>query len=311
MPTKIEWTEETWNPITGCTKVSPGCTHCYAERMARRLAGRYGYPEAPHQFDVTLHEDRLEQPFSWRKPTTGFVCSMGDLFHRDVPDEWIDRVWATMLLCPQHTFQVLTKRAERLPRYLSRIEHDPDFPNTSLRYARVLQAARVIRAKRPDLLRVPISDPAICPGRNIWLGVTAEDQLRADERIPLLLQAPAAIRFVSIEPMLGPVDLRQAHEMAYDHGVPATRRLSWVICGGETGPGARPVHPDWVRDLRDQCVAAGVPFFFKKWGGPQGQGWVIDGKLYSGHLIDGQEWREMPAVPTYRISIPKEEMWAR
>lgn len=238
--TKIEWTERTWNPITGCTAISPGCANCYARRMAHRLAGRVGYPAAPNEFDVTLRPERLGEPLSWRKPSTVFVCSMADLFHKDVPDEWIDEIWATMLLTPEHTYQVLTKRADRMREFLTAMPIDPVPPN-------------------------------------IWIGVTAEDQQRANERIPYLLQTPAAVRFVSVEPMIGPVDLRPAHDAAYDTGVCPVVKVGWIIIGAETGPGRRPCRLEWVRNLVQQCQAAGVAVFVKKL--------EIDGKV-TGNVAD-------------------------
>ena len=233
MSTKIEWCEETWNPVTGCTAVSAGCEHCYAKRMANRLRGRYGYPQ-DEPFKVTLHPGRLDKPLHWKKPRHIFVCSMGDLFHRDVPFEFIDRVWTIMLRSPDHTFLVLTKRPERMMEFWEEL---------GCYY-----------------------DDGVLP--NLWLGVSVENQKTADERIPILLQIPAAVRFVSVEPMLGPVDLI---DHLPDWDMPGdspeyTTGLDWVICGGESGPGARPMHPDWARQLRDDCVAAGVPFFFKQWG---------------------------------------------
>jgi len=249
MTTKIEWCQETWNPVTGCTPISEGCTHCYAQRMAKRLAGRYGYP-ADYPFKVTFHPDRLEDPLKWRKPRQIFVCSMGDLFHDDVSFYDIEKVFNTINDCdPQrnggvdHRFLILTKRPKRMKSFFEMSDND---------------------------WRIALNP-------SIWLGVTAENQKRADERIPILLQIPAAVRFVSVEPMLGPVDLRNYlfHEDC-DHydcdencmvGInPPYAGLIWTICGGESGPGARPMHPDWARLLRDQCVAAGVPFFFKQWG---------------------------------------------
>jgi len=232
MPTKIEWTEETWNPVTGCTKVSAGCQNCYAERMAKRLAGRYGYP-ADDPFRVTLQEDQLSKPLSWRKPRMVFVCSMGDLFHPDVPDEYITQIFDVMAKARwyRQTFQVLTKRPERMREHL--------------------------------LARKALTAP------NVWLGVTAENQETADQRIPILLQTPAAVRFVSCEPLLGSLDLAEGgHGWLFVTDLTDGRRthLDWVIVGGESGPKARPAHPDWFRSIRDQCQSAGVPFFFKQWG---------------------------------------------
>ena len=205
---KIEWLArpgtlpESWNPVTGCTKVSEGCANCYAERMSKRLAGRFGYPEAPHQFDVTLHPDKLDLPMKWRKPRTVFVVSMGDLFHEDVLTQTIALTWRTMHHAPDHTFLVLTKRPSRMLRFL----------------------------KTYDIKPLP----------NVWLGSTVENDKHYD-RIHDLLQCPAAVRFVSIEPMLGPVDL--SYWLDYDVSIGERPALDWIIVGGETGPGAR---PPWI-----------------------------------------------------------------
>lgn len=277
---KIEWTEATWNPVTGCTPISEGCEHCYAKRMATRLRGRCGYPE-DEPFRVTAHPDKLDEPHHWLKPRKIFVCSMGDLFHEDAT--WKrDGVFSTVWSCRWHRFMFLTKRAQRMS---GALDH---------------------------FYRVWKYGPKPFP--NLWLGVSAENQRRADERIPVLLEIPAVRRFVSIEPMLGPVDLRRAF------GTEGPRQtyieqLDWVICGGETGPGARPLHPDWVRSLRDQCQAAGVPFFFKSWGDwypnwsemPRddidygkphvsvgGLSFVRCGKKQAGRMLDGRTWDEEP-----------------
>jgi len=299
MTTKIEWTDETWSPVTGCTKISPGCAHCYAEHMARRLAGRCGYPESPHHFDVTLHPDRLNQPLRWRKPRMIFVCSMSDLFHEDIPTEFIIRIFDTIRATPHHIYQILTKRPARM---LSLLKHSLGM-----------------------LTAWPL------PG--VWLGVTVENQKAANERIPLLLQTPAAVRFVSCEPLLGPLNLSgylscpecggsgyvaDGRGSAEPCGCNAEPRLDWVIVGGESGPGARPMHPDWVRSLRDQCQSAGVSFFFKQWGEwlpnvygdksiPNGTDFNVKhhlfddgvavarvGKKAAGRLLDGRTWDEMP-----------------
>jgi protein gp37 len=250
MPSKIAWTNETWNPVTGCTKISPGCAHCYAERMARRLAGRYGYPEAPHHFDVTLHPDRLAQPLRWKKPRLVFVCSMGDLFHEDVPWNFIERIYGVMYEAKQHTFQVLTKR----PRYMA------EFTNHAL-----LPSPRYM-----NCVDVPII------WRNVWLGVTAENQEYADKRIPELLQAPAAVRFVSVEPMLGPVDLSP-----YLHC-----GISWCIIGAESGPKHRPMNEDWARRLIAQCKQANVAVFYKQA--------YQNGKIVHLPKMDGKQYTEYP-----------------
>ena len=265
MSTKIEWATETWNPVTGCTKISEGCQNCYAKRMANRLRGRYGYP-ADEPFRVTFHRDRIEQPLKWKKPRKIFVCSMGDLFHSGLTGWMINEVWMMIRNAPQHIFILLTKR-----------------PGAMKAWTR---AAAQVKAW-------PVEE--IWP-ENAWLGVTAENQKCADERIPILLQIPAAVRFVSVEPMLGCVDLeRLCYENGVceidalhgSHGVIRPHRgsntsLDWVICGGETGPGARPMKKDWVYGLKGQCVDAGVPFFFKKWG-PSGR-----------RDVDGEMWEQWP-----------------
>lgn len=248
--TKIEWADRTINPVTGCTPISPGCNNCYAKRMAKRLAGRYGYPNGDG-FNVTLHPGRLadiEALAKVKKPQRVFVGSMTDLFHPEVPFDFLRRLWADMSnpFVNHHTFMILTKRPGRMLEFFDWMEMQEFKVETYL--------------------------------PNIWVGVTAENQEQADKRIPLLLQTPVTVRFVSVEPMLGPVDLTNIYYenvTAIDalnglHGFPKPHaegpKLDWVICGGETGPGARPMHPDWARSLRDQCQAAVVPYFFKQWG---------------------------------------------
>ena len=259
MEHKIGWlnrpgtTGETYNPVTGCTKISPGCKNCYAERMSKRLRGRFGYPQ-DDPFAVTLHEDKLNLPLKWQKPRTVFVCSMGDLFHEDVPFKYIDRIWRRMDATPQHTYMVLTKRPARLLEYWA------------------------YRAERSRADSLAFS--------NVILGVTVENQDHED-RIPLLLQCPAAKRFVSYEPALGAVDFRpwmpcvtcgNSGKVGYSSDTaedcPDCKGMSvyqamegafldYVIAGAETGPGARPADPAWFRSVRDQCAGAGVPFFMK------------------------------------------------
>lgn len=270
MPTKIEWAEETWNPITGCTPISEGCQNCYARRMAKRLAGRCGYPfENP--FKVTLHPDKLEQPLRWKKPRMIFVCSMGDLFHEDVPDQIIGQVWHYATMAKQHTYLFLTKRPDRMKDIFTRIANT--YPNQY-------------------------------PAPNIWLGVTAENQARADERIPITLQIPAAVRFVSVEPMLGPIRLQRDWLMCpggaeYGHGMSLTRvhaggccdrhpRIHWVICGSESGPNRRKTKIEWIRDLREQCISANVPFFLKQM--------EINGRMVKMPELDGKIWAQFPEV---------------
>lgn len=263
MSTNIEWTDATWNPVTGCTKVSQGCKHCYAERMATRLKAM-GQPRYANGFALTCHQDALEQPLKWRKPRRVFVNSMSDLFHEEVPDEFILKVWRTMLRCPQHTFQVLTKRPDRMADFTSRLRFD----NRG--------SGKMWLSDDPDARNGwrPHGGAGCTPRPNIWLGTSVENQDAADSRIRHLLNTPAAVRFLSLEPLLGPLpglNLEGIH---------------WVIVGGESGPGARPMHPEWARDIREQCVAAGVPFFFKQWGGVN--------KKRAGRLLDGREWNEMP-----------------
>lgn len=241
--TAIEWCDVVWNPVTGCTKVSQGCKNCYAERMAKRFwKGR--------QFsELQIHDERLDEPLHWWKPRRVFVNSMSDLFHPSVPTIWLDRVFFTMAIASQHTFLVLTKRPEIMRKYLS------DF---------------LTRARIDLLAEVPWYMAQEWPLPNVWVGVSVEDQNAADERIPYLQQTPAAVRFVSCEPLLGPVDLEPYLDNAFiyetEHSGYTYPALDWVICGGESGPGARPMHPDWARSIREQCQAANVPFFFKQWG---------------------------------------------
>ncbi|SLD17838.1 DUF5131 family protein [Mycobacteroides abscessus] len=248
--TGIEWTDATWNPVTGCDKVSPGCDHCYAETFAERWRGTRGhYFETG--FDVQLRPDKLGLPLRWTKPRRIFVNSMSDLFHDKVPDEYIARVFAVMALAPQHTFQVLTKRHGRM--------------RSLLNSAYFLQAVGRVWAEPPSDWPLPRDwRVPVWPLPNVWLGVSAEDQKRAELRIPALLDTPAAVRWISAEPLLGPVNL---HTDPIEAGTPFWgSQLDWVVVGGESGPGARPMHPDWARSMRDQCVAAGVPFLFKQWG---------------------------------------------
>jgi protein gp37 len=229
----IEWTESTWNPITGCTKVSPGCKHCYAERMALRLQAM-GQPNYANGFDVTLHEHMLELPLRWKKPQMIFVNSMSDLFHTEVPLEFIQDVFDIMRRASWHTFQILTKRSDRLLELNSEIE----WPT------------------------------------NVWMGVSIENE-QYTFRIEHLRQTSAHIKFLSLEPLLGPLpDLDLCG-------------IDWVIVGGESGPRARPMAREWVIDIRDQCIAARVPFFFKQWGGIN--------KKRSGRILQGRMWDEMPA----------------
>jgi protein gp37 len=244
----IEWTESTWNPVTGCDKVSPGCKHCYAERMAERLQAM-GQPNYKDGFDLTLQPQMLELPLRWRKPQTTFVNSMSDLFHEDVPIEYVQRVFDVMRRAHWHRFQVLTKRAARLAELDRRLVWSP----------------------------------------NIWMGVSVESN-RYLERVEHLQKTRAWIKFLSLEPLLGPLDELDL------------RGTDWVIVGGESGPKARPMDASWVLGIRDKCRGARVPFFFKQWGGKN--------KKKAGRLLDGKTWDEMPRAanqegsPTRLCVIP-------
>lgn len=352
---KIEWCDASWNPIVGCSVVSPGCTNCYAMGHAARIvrcangaASHYDGTTQPSKAGpvwtskVALAPDHiLTAPLRWRRPRRIFVNSMGDLFHEAVPDAWIDRVFAVMALAPQHTFQVLTKRAKRMRVYMTgdwsvRVYQDIDGDPRGATSCGCLAGGK--------------------PLPNVWLGVSAEDQTLAEKRIPDLLETPAAVRWLSAEPLLGPIDFDDfrppnsptrgdpfpltgrmiwAAARGFDDSVNAcagyTGKLDWVVVGGESGPGARPMHPQWARDIRDQCAAAGVPFFFKQWGE-----WGVDrpraggdlggdiragrvrhvcaarendghfrsgdvhmrrvGKARAGRMLDGREHNDMPEV---------------
>jgi protein gp37 len=231
---RIEWTDATWNPVTGCTKISPGCKNCYADRMARRLQAM-GQPRYRNGFSVTLQPDVLEEPLRWSKPKLVFVNSMSDLFHEAVPLPYIRRVFEVMERADWHIFQVLTKRNERL-------------------------AAIAGQLRWPE---------------NVWMGVSVENQDYV-ARIGSLQKVPASVRFLSVEPLLGPISFLPL------------KGIHWVIVGGESGPRARPMQPQWVRAIRDRCRTKGVPFFFKQWGGVH--------KVKAGRSLDGRAWDEMPAV---------------
>jgi len=265
---KIEWTDQTWNMVTGCTKISPGCRGCYAETMHRRLMGIASQKEKyfrPFNDGAFPYEPALEEPFLVKKPIMFFSPSMSDLFHKQIPLAYIAKVWAVMYLNPQHTFQVLTKRADRLPELASE-----SFNKLFLIYVHELIASH----DYPHGLFAPRSIGEL-PLKNVWLGVSCEDQQRADERIPFLIKTPAAVRFLSCEPLIGPINLNRIapfscgaiNSLSY-HPISSPDKpfIDWVICGGESGRTARPMHPDWARSLREQCKAAGVPFFFKQWG---------------------------------------------
>lgn len=365
--TKIEWTHregtkgETWNPIVGCSIVSPGCTNCYAMGQAGRIqrmtpGSHYeGTTKAVNGHDVwtgtmkLAPESIVRKPLHWTKPRTIFVNSMSDLFHDMVPDEWIDRVFATMALTPQHTYQVLTKRPARMRRYFD------DAGEVSRQWFIAANAGRLVE-DGDTALDVISTGPWPLP--NVWLGVSAERQQEADARIPDLLNTPAAVRFVSAEPLLGPIDftkisiacatggsmrlnslngrVRDLSDIEPRQDGERANALDWIIVGGESGAGARPMHPDWARSIRDQCEATGTAFFFKQWGAwretydrdrddpdwrkcdfeaaatPDGQWLNIEGgqgfhgervvrvmptsKARAGRLLDGREWNGMPTA---------------
>jgi len=262
---KIEWTDETWNPVTGCTKVSQGCKNCYAEREWPRLT-RLVPSYAGRDFtDVRTHEDRLDKPLHWKRPRRIFVNSMSDLFHPDVSDAFIDRVFAVMALAPHHVFQVLTKRPERMREYLTAGDLTE----------RVIREAFRMDCEGGAWMNADhhIGGYKVMPLPNAWLGVSVEDQATADERIPLLLETPAAVRWISAEPLLGQVN---AGLYLSRTNMPGLRLMpgfadplpgiDWVVVGGESGPNARPMSIQWARLLRDQCAVAGVSFLFKQWG---------------------------------------------
>lgn len=269
----IEWTDATWNPTTGCDRVSPGCDHCYALSLAARLKkmGSKDYKQdgdprtSGPGFALQVHPDRLDQPLKWRKPRRVFVNSMSDLFHPKVPDEFIAQVWAVMSMARHHTFQVLTKR----PRRMRGLVGHPMF-KLMVNTARLERCVSVL----PDSRQA--DGTYAWPLRNVWVGTSVEDQQRADERIPALLATPAAVRFLSCEPLLGEVNLH-----ADDLG-----GLDWVIVGGESGPDHRPMDQWWVTVLLTQCIEGGVPFFFKQWGGRTPKS--------GGRLLHGRTWDEFP-----------------
>ena len=294
--TGIEWCDATWNPVTGCTEVSPGCDHCYAKTFAERWRGTPGH-YFERGFDVQLRPDKLDQPLRWRKPRRIFVNSMSDLFHDQVPDEFIARVFAVMALAPQHTFQLLTKRHARMRSLLNwRSDFEHHVWDIWSNYETPASAPTMEDAPWPGW-----------PLPNVWLMVSAENQQWYDIRTSALRETPAAVRGVSAEPLLGPIDADLTG-------------IDWVIVGGESGRGARPMHPDWARGLRDQCQAAGVAFLFKQWGewapgnhrdptldrqvpipyrpdcpDPYPLGWVRRvGKKAAGRELDGRTWDEYP-----------------
>ena len=302
--TEISWTDATWNPVTGCTRVSPGCDHCYIERTPPfRIEGRkFEGRGIGSSTGVQLHQERLTRPMKWRKPRRVFVCSLADLFHADVPDDYIAQVFAVMAANyewdrPTHVFQVLTKRPARMRALLS---------SSGFRSMVAGHVARMTDEAHADRVHDNVMHHH-WPLPNVWVGVTAENQEWADKRVPLLLKTPAAVRFVSVEPMLGPLKLCSCYPggMSYgtcdgaqeDCAAHGRNALDWVICGGESGPSARPMQPQWAMGLRDQCSVACIPFHFKQWGE-----WVPDdagvmtrvGKRKAGRELDGRTWDEYP-----------------
>lgn len=279
--TGIEWTDATWNPVTGCTEVSPGCDHCYAKTFAERWRGTPGH-YFENGFDVQRRPGKLDLPLRWKKPRRIFVNSMSDLFHADVDDDYIIDVFVIMAMTPRHTFQVLTKRHARMRSLLS----GEGF------YDDVL--ARLEIVKHPETAYVHWPLP------NVWLGVSTENQQWADIRIPALLDTPAAVRFISAEPLLGPIDLTPNGYLSPDEF--DRPGIAWVIVGGESGPGARMMSPDWARDLRDECQNADVPFLFKQWGewAPINDKDTMQrvGKHRAGRELDGRTWDQYPEAVT-------------
>lgn len=305
--TNISWTETTWNPVIGCSKVSPGCAHCYAEELSKspkmRRFGYTGLPWTPAnaELNVQLKPERLEQPLHWREPRRVFVNSMSDLFHELVPFSFIDKVFAVMALTPWHIYQILTKRPERMREYMQ----------SGRKVAIWVQAEQMMLMGRryfgPTLTGTlgsytyqggPMDDKP-WPLSNVWLGTSIENQRWADERIPHLLKVPATVRFLSCEPLLGPLDLTIAklpseatcHPLKVQEGnYPVSGfvgPIKWVIVGGESGPHFRPMNLNWARSIRDQCIEAGAAFFFKQSGGRRSE---------TGKLLDGVEWAQMPEV---------------
>jgi protein gp37 len=368
---KIEWTDATWNPTAGCWPVSPGCLNCYAGREAARLAtnpklfGKYEgtaeWKDGRARWTNVVREwpSALEIPLRWKRPRQIFVDSMSDLFHEGFSNEYIAAVFGVMAATPWHTYQVLTKRAERLPEWFA--WHAAEAERDGEAWIPIMRAAcerlptdLAERLQEEGIARDGTSATEPWPLPNVWLGVSVEDQQRADERLPHLLRTPAAVRWVSAEPLLGPVDFESDSGTIGDRGNRVLRQafgyprmlwacptcdgtryaetdpvarpcsacggtgvgLRWVVVGGESGPRARPMHPDWARSLRDQCVTAGVPFLFKQWGAwapddrdkppditltnMDGQQMAEVGKKAAGRELDGVTWDQYPA---YRLHV--------
>jgi len=283
---KISWTDASWNPVTGCSRVSPGCENCYAEALSLRFGWtKLPWSKANASANVVCHEDRLSLPIRWRRPRRVFVNSMSDLFADEVPDFFVLRVFGAMAAAPQHSFQVLTKRPARMARMLSswsRLEVS-DVARSLLSF--VPHAESVYEAARNVSWPLP----------NVWLGTSVEDQRRADERIPHLLQTPAAVRFLSCEPLLGPIDiglLGTMPESISKRYALVCERIQWVIVGGESGRGYRPMDERWAISIRDECRNAGVAFFFKQSAGPKPETMPhlpgADGARYRWHQYPGE-----------------------
>ncbi len=304
---QIEWTDATWNPVTGCSRVSKGCENCYAERLAatrlRQHPSRAGLTDANGRWngEVRFNPQWLDWPLRAQRPRRIFVAAHGDLFHENVPDAWIDSIFAVMALSGRHVFQVLTKRPERMREYMHVGEGRMAAAIMDWLAEGPATPVPISPRRRCDLLRIAEAGRPWFnwPLPNVWLGVSAEDQPTADERTRYLLQTPSAVRWLSLEPLLGPLDLRQIRlpgELSTLDALAPRRghmeefgwpRLDWVVAGGESGPRARPMEAAWARSLRDQCLCAGVPFFFKQWGGttPAKSG---------GRLLDGRTWDMLP-----------------
>lgn len=339
---RIAWTEATWNPIRGCSKISNGCVNCYAETMAARFCGE-GQPYSGFITDrqwngkVCMVPEHLDDPLRWRRPRRVFVNSMSDLFHESLSFEDIAAIFGIMGASPHHTFQVLTKRSARMVEWFRWIKEQKTGLITLPTSPQLIAASA---AHEVTGLHWTVPSPRLWPLPNVWLGVTVEDQAAADERIPHLLQTPAAVRWISMEPLLGPVDLMVLPRPFPFHCSPygwpewLSRKLHWVVVGGESGPRARPMHPNHVRSLRDQCAAANVPFFFKQWGewapamgdlwwhplgdGPEfrtratgkdtyafgdGYGAVRIGKAHAGRLLDGKLHDDYPTLNRDQASV--------
>ena len=315
--TGIAWTDMTWNPVTGCTKVSEGCRHCYAERVWPRLTASPGRYFGREFADVAVHSETLEIPLRKKRPRRIFVNSMSDLFHESVPDDFIDQVFAVMVMAKQHTFQILTKRPERMKAYMD-LAYD--------KRVHAIETRMLKKSKEYETIDLPLS--------NVWLGVSVENQKTLNERIPILLSTPAAFRWVSIEPMIGPVNFRWAswhktYEIDPETGnesmnhLDGLRRLDWVVVGGESGSEARPMEEGWVRILIEQCREAAVPFFLKQLGSSfrNPAEWKAGSPLKMGpsdrNGADPEEWaedlrvREIPKIISINASCEAKERIVR